>query len=204
MNARRVDSIWLIGGISLMAAMIIASWFIVIKPKYADADSEREQAGTITVQVSSLNSKYSEQKKRAEDLDEYMADLATYQEALPQVSNTNEIPAFLRRLQTLGTDLSVRVNAYTAADPATSTDAGTVTELPININATGTVTNLTKFIKQLQTTQPRALLIESAAMTRGSGRTATLQVSMNAFITASETADLEELKKSLDDDSTDS
>ncbi|BBH66277.1 hypothetical protein ACTI_29620 [Actinoplanes sp. OR16] len=196
MTARRIDSIWLIGGISLIAVLIVASWFLMIKPKYAEADGEREQAGTITAQASSLKSKYSQQKKRAEDLDEYMAKLATYQAALPGKSNNNDIPAFLRELQTLGTKLSVDVSAYSAAAPETADGAATVTELPITLNASGKTTNLSKFMKQLQGTQPRAVLVESANLTT-EGDYAAVSLSLNAFITTSETADLAELKESL-------
>ncbi|MBB2947893.1 Tfp pilus assembly protein PilO [Actinoplanes lutulentus] len=199
MTARRIDSIWLIGGLSLIAVLIIASWFILIKPKYAEADGEREQAGTIAAQVSTLKSKYSQQQKRAENLDQYMTELATYQAALPQSSNNNSIPAFLRELQALGTKLDVDVSGYSAAEPETSDDAGTVTELPITLNASGKTTNLSKFLKQLQNTQPRAVLIESASLTIESSTAASVTLALNAFITSSETVDLDELKKDLEE-----
>ncbi|WP_433828597.1 type 4a pilus biogenesis protein PilO [Actinoplanes sp. CA-015351] len=199
MTARRIDSIWLIGGLSLMAVLIIASWFMLIKPKYAEADGEREQAGTIAAQVSTLKSKYSQQQKRAENLDQYMTELATYQAALPQSSNNNSIPAFLRELQTLGTKLDVDVSGYSAAEPETSDDAGAVTELPITLNAEGKTTNLSKFLKQLQNTQPRAVLIDSASLTIDSPSEASVTLGLSAFITASETVDLDELKKDLEE-----
>ncbi|MEU4694317.1 type 4a pilus biogenesis protein PilO [Actinoplanes sp. NPDC023714] len=198
MTARRIDSIWLIGGLSLFAVMIIASWFLLIKPKYAEADGEREQAGTIAAQASSLKSKYSQQQQRAEDLDEYMAKLATYQAALPRSSNNNDIPAFLRELQTLGTKLDVDVSGYSAAEPETSEGSATVSELPITLNASGKTANLSRFLKQLQGTQPRAVLIESASLTVDSGDVASVSLALSAFITASETADLAELKKDLE------
>jgi Tfp pilus assembly protein PilO len=198
MTARRIDSIWLIGGLSLMVVLVVASWFLLIKPKYAEADSERESAGTIAAQASSLKSKYSQQKERAEGLDTFMATLATYQAALPLSSNNNSIPAFLRELQTLGTKLDVDVSAYSAAKPETSGTAGPVSELPITLNASGKITNLSKFMKQLQNTQPRAVLIESANLTTDDGaETGSVTLSLNAFITTSETVDLAELKKVL-------
>jgi Tfp pilus assembly protein PilO len=198
MTARRIDSIWLIGGLSLMVVLVVASWFLLIKPKYAEADSERESAGTIAAQASSLKSKYSQQKERAEGLDTFMATLATYQAALPLSSNNNSIPAFLRELQTLGTKLDVDVSAYSAAKPETSGTAGPVSELPITLNASGKIANLSKFMKQLQNTQPRAVLIESANLTTDDGaETGSVTLSLNAFITTSETVDLAELKKVL-------
>ncbi|WP_229071958.1 type 4a pilus biogenesis protein PilO [Actinoplanes sp. DH11] len=197
MTARRIDSIWLIGGLSLIIVFVAAGWFFLIKPKYAEADTEREQAGTITAQVSTLKSKYSQQLARAEDLDEYLAKLATYQAALPKGSKNNGIPAFLRELQTLGTKLDVDVSGYSAAEPQDSDAAGTVQELPISLNASGKVTDLSTFLRQLQNIQPRAVLIKNAALTIGEDGKGAVSLSLNAFITSSETQSVASLKKEL-------
>ena len=196
MSARRVDQIWLFGGLSLILIFITSGWLMLIKPANDEAASQREQAATFSAQVSSVQSKFAAQRKEAEKLDTYMATLATYQAALPKSSNDNDIPTFLRDLQALGTELDVDVSGYSAAEPETSTSVPTVKELPITLNASGKVANLSNFLKQLQNVQPRAVLIESATLSN-SGDKSTVSLSLSAFITASETVDLAELKETL-------
>jgi Tfp pilus assembly protein PilO len=197
MNARRIDQIWLFGGLSLILIIITSGWLMLIKPQKDEAASQREQAATFSSQVSSVQSKFTAQQKEAKKLDTYMATLATYQAALPVSSNDNDIPSFLRELQALGTRLQVDVSGYSAAEPEASTAAPTVKELPITLNASGKVANLSNFLRQLQNVQPRAVLIETATLNNGANGESTVSLSLKAFITTSETLDLDELKKSL-------
>ena len=197
MNARRIDQIWLFGGLSLILIIITSGWLMLIKPQKDEAASQREQAATFTAQVSSVQSKFTAQQKEAKKLDAYMATLATYQAALPVSSNDNDIPSFLRELQALGTRLRVDVSGYSAAEPESSTAAPTVKELPITLNASGKVADLSRFLRQLQNGQPRAVVIETATLNNGTDGTSTVSLSLKAFITTSETLDLDELKKSL-------
>ena len=54
MAARRANQIWLGGGILAIVAMIAASWFLVISPKFAEGDEVQAQAETTRLQLIKL------------------------------------------------------------------------------------------------------------------------------------------------------
>ncbi|KUL36749.1 type 4a pilus biogenesis protein PilO [Actinoplanes awajinensis] len=162
MGALRSDRIWLFGGLALIALLVVSGWFLMINPKYAEASDVRSQAEDTTTQLSKLKKQLADLKADNANLPDYKATLDTYNKALP---TSDSIPAFLRQLQSMGTELHVDVNAYTASGRSTSKAVATVEELSIALSATGEVDNISKLVKQLQNTQPRAALINSATLT---------------------------------------
>jgi Tfp pilus assembly protein PilO len=178
MSGLRSDRIWLFGGLALVALLVAAGWFVMIKPKYAEASDMRGQVEETTAQLAQLKKRLADLKADNAHLDEYKAEKKKSEEALPTVDS---IPAFLRQLQNLGSDLHVDVSAYTASGRSKSEAVSTVEELPITLNATGTVKNISKFVKELQNTQPRAVLIQSADLKLGEKDAAELSLSLTAF-----------------------
>ncbi|WIM97416.1 type 4a pilus biogenesis protein PilO [Actinoplanes oblitus] len=178
MSGLRSDRIWLFGGLALVVLLIVAGWFVMIKPKYAEASDMRGQVEDATTQFAQLRKRLADLKADNENLPEYQADKARYEKALP---TADSIPAFLRQLQTLGSTLKVDVSAYTASARSTSAVVSTVEELPISLNATGRVADISKFVDALQNTQPRAVLIRSAVLTLGDLDSAELSLTLVAF-----------------------
>ncbi|GAA4598212.1 Tfp pilus assembly protein PilO [Actinoplanes octamycinicus] len=178
MSGLRSDRIWLFGGLALIVVLIVAGWFLMIKPKYAEASDMRGQVEDTTAQLAQLRKRLADLKVDNENLAEYQADKARFEAALP---TEDGIPAFLRQLQSLGSNLEVDVSAYTASGRSKSDTVGTVEELPITLSATGKVERISTFVQQLQNTQPRAVLIQSAGLNYADDGTAELSLTLVAF-----------------------
>ncbi|GAB1689611.1 type 4a pilus biogenesis protein PilO [Krasilnikovia sp. M28-CT-15] len=180
MNARHIDRIWLLGGLVVIMLLIVASWFLVISPRYADAENlraEAEKAQTDIVLYRKQNAKLEAEKAK---LPEYRAVLASHQAALP--SDTG-MPDFLRELQSSGDTMNVTVSGLTAADSPDST--GNIKTLDLTLTADGTAKDLSTFLKRLQESQPRAFLLDSANLSAANDNTQnmTLNLTLKAFVT---------------------
>lgn len=186
MTRRRVDQIWLFGGLALVILLVVGGWFMMIKPQYTARDSVQTDTADVQTQLISEQKRLAELKTELKKITEYRATLLTAQQALPFHNTTNKIPEFLKQLQALGLKYDVEVSGYAASGEQTSTTTPTVTELPITLDIVGPVDNITKLVKHLQTEQPRALLIENTKLTFN-GEASQLELSLKAFITATET-----------------
>ncbi|GIF12583.1 type 4a pilus biogenesis protein PilO [Actinoplanes teichomyceticus] len=162
MNVRRTDRIWLFGGLAVIALLIAAGWFLLISPKYTEASDVRSQVDDTTAQLATLRRQLSDLKADNANLKKYQDELAKNRKALP---DGDDIPALLRQLQNMGTKLDVEVTAYSATGRTQSKAVSTVEELPITLNAVGKVADISRFVKQLQGSQPRAVLIQTANLT---------------------------------------
>ncbi|GIE81361.1 hypothetical protein Aph02nite_73110 [Actinoplanes philippinensis] len=187
MTTRRIDQIWLFGGLALIILLVVGGWFMMIKPQYTSRDSVQADTAETETQLLKEQKRLTELKTELKKITEYKADLLTAQQALPYHNTTNKIPEFLKQLQTLGLQYQVEVSGYAATGEETSSTTPTVTELPITLNIEGPVDNIMKLVKHLQTEQPRALLIENAKLTVA-GDKSELSLTLKAFITSTKTA----------------
>lgn len=186
MGARHADRLWMIGGAAVIVALALMSWFFLISPKYAEAADVRQQTDDTQVQIAVLNKRIADLEKEKSKLPQYRAALRASQRALPAGSG---VPDFLRQLQKSGDALSVVVGGINVNVPAKVTGATNVYSLPIALTLDGSAANLGKFLNQLQQTQPRAVLINSAALTtedavaaaKGTGAV-TVSLSVTAFV----------------------
>lgn len=186
MTTRRIDQIWLFGGLALAVLLVMGGWFMIIEPQYTARDSVQADTADTVVQLAKEQKKLTELKKQLKEVDDYKATLAAAQKALPYGKTTNKIPEFLKQLQTLGTTYGVDVSGYGASAPEVSDSTPTVSQLPITLNVEGPIEKITKFLKHLQTVQPRAVLIQSAKL-NASDPDWELSLSLKAFITSTET-----------------
>ncbi|GLW30680.1 type 4a pilus biogenesis protein PilO [Actinoplanes regularis] len=177
MSLLRSDRFWLFGGILLTALLVAAGWFLVISPKYTEASEMQVQVEDTTTQLARLRKDIAVLKADNEHLDAYKATKAKYLKALPP---GDDIPAFLTQLQNMGTKLNVNVAAYSASGRTKSDLVSTAEELSISLNATGTITNISKFVSQLQNTQPRAVLINTVGVEFKDGNAA-LSLTLTVF-----------------------
>jgi Tfp pilus assembly protein PilO len=186
MTARRIDQIWLIGGLALTVLLSVGGWFLLIKPTYAARDTVQSDIDETAANLTTERKRLAELKAELVKIDEYKDTLATAQEAIPYSTTTRQIPEFLRELQTLGSKYHVEVSGYGAASPEASETSAAVTALPTTLIIEGDVDNITRFLKHLQTVQPRAVLIQNASLSAGTEGWE-LALSLKAFITATET-----------------
>ncbi|GIE88087.1 type 4a pilus biogenesis protein PilO [Actinoplanes regularis] len=183
MSLLRSDRVWLFGGIILVALLVASGWFLLISPKYTQASDRRGQVEDTTTQLSKLRKGLADLKADNENLTTYKAKKAAYLKALP---SGDDIPAFLTQLQTMGTKLKVNVAAYSASGRTKSDAVTTVEELPITLSATGKVADISKFVSQLQNTQPRAVLIDTVSVEFKDGNAA-LSLTLTAFRNTADT-----------------
>ncbi|MDI6105321.1 type 4a pilus biogenesis protein PilO [Actinoplanes sp. NEAU-A12] len=186
MTTRRIDQIWLFGGLALAILLVVGGWFMMIKPQYTARDSVQADTADTVIQLAKEQKKLAGLKEQLKKVDEYKATLSTAQKALPYGKTTNKIPEFLKQLQTLGTTYGIEVSGYGASAPEVSETTPTVSQLPITLNIEGRIEKITPFLKHLQSEQPRAVLIESAKLNSGL-KGWELQISLDAFITSTET-----------------
>jgi Tfp pilus assembly protein PilO len=188
MGARHADRLWMIAGAAVVIALVVISWFFVISPKYDETSDVRAQVETTETQILVLRKRIAALEKQKAKLPQYKAALKTNQYALP--SDTG-LPDFLRQLQTSGDELDVTVDGVSVSGAALAPGFTSVWALPITLTLQGTPGNLDKFLKQLQQTQPRAVLINSATVTSqvsgdaADGATAgevTISLALQAFV----------------------
>ncbi len=177
MSLLRSDRAWLFGGIILIALLVASGWFLLISPKYSQASDRRAQVEDTTAQLARLRKGLADLKADNAHLSTYKAKKTAYLKALP---SGDEIPAFLTQLQNMGTKLDVNVAAYSASGRTKSDSVSTAEELPITLNATGAIADISEFVSQLQNTQPRAVLINTVGVEFKDGQ-AMLSVTLTAF-----------------------
>ncbi len=180
MGMRRTDGMWLIGGFLAAVLLVAAGWFLLISPKFAQADDVRTEADGASLQLMKLNKEVATLAALEKKKSTYVAQLRAKQAALP---TSYDVPAFVRQLQDSGTALNVDISGITVGSPAKSGTVSDVVELPITLAAQGTPANLSRFLTKLQTGQPRAVLISSVNLNIPSTDQAstTASIALSAF-----------------------
>jgi Tfp pilus assembly protein PilO len=164
MGARNVARIWVIAGAAAIVLLTVASWFLLISPKFAEAADVRTQVDDTQTQLIALRKKIAGLEDQKSRLSTYKAALKANQRALPSDSG---VPDFLRQLQGSGEATGVKVSGVSVAPPAQAAGVSGVWQLPITLTAEGGSDQLGEFLNQLQAVQPRAVLVQSANLTQG-------------------------------------
>lgn len=182
MNYRRhADRLWMAGGALAAAVLLALGWLVMISPERATAAELRVQTEATEISLIKLRHRLAELQEQNGRLGEYQAQLDAHQLALPA---STAVPELLRQLQRNGSRADVTVSGVSVGTPVPA--KGTVTALPISLTVTGTATNVEKFVVELQDVGPRAVLINTAALTEeGEGRRTTLLLNLSAFFTGS-------------------
>ncbi|SNY29244.1 type 4a pilus biogenesis protein PilO [Paractinoplanes atraurantiacus] len=161
MDARRANQVWLAGGIAAIILLVLGTWFLLISPKLSDTDAVQAEADDVNIQLLRLNKEVAklaaEDKKRA-------THQASVDELAANLPESYGEPDFLRMLQTTGAATNVTISNFTAGDPAASATVPTAVEVPITLTATGTQSNVDKFLVSLQSVQDRAVLVTSVSL----------------------------------------
>lgn len=207
-----MEKLWLtIGGIAALLLLLIG-WFFFIGPQRSKTSDVQSQISAAQLQYSTLQSRLAALRAQSSDIGKYKAELQAARQALP---STDGVPDFLRTLQALGNATMTEVSTVTVGAPAavvpvapttaaptdtsstpapSPTDSATaapttpssgIYSMPITAQVTGSVNALGKFLEQLQSVQPRAVLITQITESAGSasgGKGTSLQLSMQAFV----------------------
>jgi hypothetical protein len=204
MPQTRLERNLLLGGVFAAFFLMLIGYMFFISPQQgqtSDVNAQRDaaQSANLTLQTR-INSLQQETKNLAT----YQAQVTTAQLALP---STSGLPDFLRTLQSIGSATLAKVSALTigpptdvtavsggapaaSAKPAAGLPAAAsgphVYALAITASVSGTAAQLDHFLTQLQSVQPRAVLIseltEGVGTTTGQAAGTTLQLTMQAFV----------------------
>lgn len=209
MERSRPERAWVAAGLAGGFAMLLVGWLFFISPQMSETGAVNSQTGDAQVHNVMLQHTIAELAAQNKNLAQYRATLAQAQLALP---STSGLPDFLRTLQTIGNSTLTNVVSLTVGTPANvtvvstrkieasapgtsnnpaavSTSGPQIYALPITAQISGSDTQLDQFLSQLQSVQPRAVLIsqivESAGKADGgtTGLAATqLTLTMEAFV----------------------
>lgn len=207
-----LEKLWLtVGGIAALLLLLVG-WFFFIGPQRSKTSDVRSQISSAQLEYTTLQSKLAALRAQSANIGKYKAELAAARQALP---SSDGIPAFLRTLQALGNATMTQVSTVTVGAPAavvppaptteaptdtsssaapsptdsattsTTTPSSGIYSMPITAQVTGATSALAKFLEQLQSVQPRAILITQITESAGSasgGKGTSLQLSMQAFV----------------------
>ena len=184
MSARRIDQIWLLGGLLAIVALVAATWFYVIAPTRDKTGTLTSQAEETSLQLVKLRRTVAELAEKNKSLTAYENTRTAREKALPNEYQTTD---FLRQLQDTGGAVDVEVSGISVGAPTASKAVASVVELPIMLTAAGSAPRLSEFLDRLQTVQSRAVLIYSVNVTADpAGETAdavTATLNLKAFCT---------------------
>jgi len=184
----RQAKIWMAIGAFGAVVILALGYLFVIKPQQSQTNDLKAQVADQAIQISVKQHKVADLRKQTEHLADYKAALAADQAALPAQDG---IPDFLRSMQAIGTKTGVSVTAITVGQPSPATSAGPAGtgtnpayEAVISLVAAGSADALTAFLQQLQTGQPRAVLITTAGESSSAGGTAgvSLNLTLKVFV----------------------
>jgi Tfp pilus assembly protein PilO len=166
MPESKQERIWLIAGAGLAMLVVLLGYFALIGPAQSRESSVHSQIDQVNAHNAALQAEIASYREQSKNLPMYAARLRTAQLALP---STSGLPDFLRTLSSLGSQTMTDVTSLTVGSPAdvsevtgnkaASTNGAPIYALPITAQVTGTVAQLNQFLGQLQSVQPRAVLI---------------------------------------------
>lgn len=215
MSRKELERLWIAGAAVVGLLLVLIGYFGFIGPQRSQTRDINAQVNAATAANSSLSDTITNLSMQSRDLPKYEAELTQARLALPSTSGLSD---FLRTLQTIGTttntDTSLSVNAptdvtalatgtSTTVAPATATSSSApaaptvngahVYALPITAQVKGNVADLNAFLTQLQSVQPRAVLISQITETTGANASTGavtsapgLTLTMQAFVAPSD------------------
>jgi hypothetical protein len=207
---------WLLGTAVAAVLLVLIGYFAFISPERGKTKDVQSQVADAQTQNITLSSRVSSLAIQYKKLDKYQADLAKARQALPSTSGLTD---FLSTLQTIGTathaDSSLTVGTPTDVTSLSGTTSGStggtaaavgsahIYALPITAQVSGTVAALNAFLTQLQSVQPRAVLIsqitETSPAAGATGAGTTLQLTMKAFVAPSSATEDQQLSQEAQD-----
>ena len=218
----QTQRLWLLVGGIAAVVILLAGWFLFISPQRSNTNSVNGQVHAAQDKNAMLQARISQLKAQNANLPQYLAEVKQAKLALPDSSGLSDFLRTLQSIgsatQTTVTTLTVgsptNINSTTvttttkSAAPAANNTAnntansaaasngglGPIYQLPITLSVTGAANQLDDFLSQLQSVQPRAVLITQ--LTEGGGAALaghpgnqTLGLTMQAFVAPSSAAE---------------
>jgi cell division protein FtsB len=231
MPRSQTERLWMIAGGVVALALIVIGYLAFINPQQAQTDAVDKQVAAAQSRNDALQARVDALKSQSQNLARYKAAAAQARLALPDTSGLSDFLRTLQTIgNQTNTDVAslndgapkvvtdvasgaVAASNTTAAagapatpKPAPATSAATAPQvyaLPITASVQGSVNSLNDFLTQLQSVQPRAVLVSQIAETVGgasSGGTKTsgttsISLTMYAFVAPGTAAEATQLQQ---------
>ena len=215
MERTHTEKLWLFGAAVVGFVLILIGYFFFISPQRDQTDQVGNQIASAQIQNDTLQARIVSLNAQNAKLASYQQELKSAQLALPATSG---MPVFLRTLQSIGNSTSTTLSslsvgqvapltpvvASTPTDTSSASPSPTATTtttapagpaiyfIPITATATGSSAQLSAFLTQLQSVQPRAVLItqivqggttpQATTTSKTGGGLTSLQLTMQAFV----------------------
>lgn len=170
---------WSAGTAVACIGLVAAAWFLLIAPRRADAASTREAQAAAQQANDVLKVKVAQLRAQSAELPATRLQLARLRE---QLAPTADLPGLVRTISRMataaGTELrSITPGAATVLGGTTAAGSGSgatapaasgsrVVAVPLTIEATGDYYQAVGFVRQLQTSMTRALLVTNIQVDR--------------------------------------
>jgi type IV pilus assembly protein PilO len=168
---------WGGGAVLLCLLLVTAAWFVLISPRLAEAADLSNQNVAAQEANDALRLRLKELQAQFAMLADTRASLDEIRRQLPAGA---EIPAFVRAVDALATSSGVELVSLTPSEAeavgATSegssaaVKAGGLVAVPVSIVVTGDYFETVAFLRQLQSSGPRALLVSQLTLTTEEGK----------------------------------
>jgi type IV pilus assembly protein PilO len=170
--------LWIAGTAALCVVMVLASWFLLIAPKRAEAADLRQQTADTATSNDTLAARVEELKAQFAQLPQRKAELAEIQRAMPQDPALATLTRDLERLagesgvtlMSIAPGVPAPVLPAAAPLPAAGTDPAAAAPVPaastglsqmsVALQVVGPFAKSTVFLEQVQTTLDRAFLVD--------------------------------------------
>jgi Tfp pilus assembly protein PilO len=231
MPRSQTERLWMIAGGIVAAALIVIGYLAFISPQQSKTDAVDTQVAAAQSRNDALQARVDALKSQSRNLERYKAAAAQARLALPDASGLSDFLRTLQTIgNQTNTDLASltvgapkEVTSVASGAAAATTSAGTATPapatpapaaaaaanapqvyaLPITASVQGSVNSLNDFLTQLQSVQPRAVLVSQIAETVGgasSGGTKTsgttsISLTMYAFVAPGTAAEATQLQQ---------
>jgi Tfp pilus assembly protein PilO len=179
------DRLWLLGGLIVALLLVLVTWQFLIKGQNDTTSSVKDDIASMSLQELDATHTLNQLRADSANLPKYKAALAADQAALP---SSPALPAFILELHTASAQTGVGIVQLQIGQPSALVGAKVTTSsiyvISINLVASGSIDNVTAFLKQLQTAQPRAVLLQSVSESPGSGAGSLIQLNttFQAFV----------------------
>jgi Tfp pilus assembly protein PilO len=221
MPRTQIEKLWLVAGAIVGGVLVLVGYFMLISPQKSQTGSVQAQVASAQQRNAAANARIHALQQENANLAKYQADVDQAKLALPDSSG---LPDFLRTLQSIGAATQTSITSMTVGVPtdvttgngipgvATSAGAGSsggsvqgapaastgkVYGLSITATIAGSIPRLNEFLKQLQSVQPRAVLIsklDENTVSQGNEKAGTtLSLSFAAFVAPSSAAEQTQL-----------
>jgi Tfp pilus assembly protein PilO len=168
---------WVAGAAAAMVLLVLASYFLLIQPKRAQASSLRSQKVAQQQANDQLGLDIAQLKSQFASLPARQAELAVIQQQLPASAN---LPTLIRNLTTIANEAGVTLNSIAPSAPQAVTAPASVTtgaatagstastqglyEIPVTIIVQGDYASSELFLQRVQTQMRRAFLVQSLSI----------------------------------------